>query len=482
MLSTKLLNIARSSGSEVLEKNLLLSAKPDTILSQLMNASIIPIYPDLADDQEDYLYEETVSLTTDTAESPSIHSGVLGEAVDVLSRSVSAHLSVAKNIIVPKVDEMSTKLDEFITANKVKDPASGFDIVPKTIPMVMSVDLLANEVDKFEGRSILDPDIKTRLNSLSIEEIIKLMLTGSSTLDEQVLELISVVGEDTVSDLYHSFFTTEPVDVVYSCSKLASLDAYDKLNYSLVIYLLARKLVNDVQEAKDWNVDLNVYTKALSQLVDYSGAMVHSAATNAARLIRTKQLIIRKGNDRKTIVVNGPVYEEWLKSGGKPEILLGVIVNDSTSTSVVSIDKEADSFLKVWNSYVSFKSSDLSNQLLRDVKDYIKSLYLEMAKDVCDLEKEYIDNNTSYLYNSLDRLNTLILDLKASDLTDTYALSLVIIAKIRFYYTSSYSILSDMREASIVNPDITPREAALLAAINYVSDYISDQISAKPWV
>lgn len=482
MLSIKQLKTAKSSSTELLEKNLLLSAMPDTVLAQLMNTSIVPISADLADDQEDYLYEETAVLTKDTTESHSLHSGVLGETVDVLSKSVRVHLAVAKNVIVPKVDEMAGKLDAFIEATKVISPTAGFDIVSKTLPEIMSVELLTSEIDKFEDRTVLKPDIKVKLDGLEVEDIVKLMLTGSSTLDEKILELVSVVGEDTVKDLYYSFFTVEFTETIYSYSQIDSLNAYDKLNYSLVIYLLARKLVNDVQEAKDWNVDLNVYTKTLSQLVDYSGSLVHATSLNIARLIRTKQLIIRKTDGKKSVIVNGPVYQEWLKNGGKPEILLGVIVDGDVCTSVASIDKRSDEYLKIWNSYITFKSSELSNQLLRDVKDYLKSLYLEMCKERDAIETDYMDNNKFYKDNSSDALDAFILDLKTSDLNDTYAISLILIAKIRFYYTSAYSILSDMREAALINPDIAPREAALLAAINYVSDYISNQIATKSWV
>ena len=54
--------------------------------------------------------------------------------------------------------------------------------------------------------------------------------------------------------------------------------------------------------------------------------------------------------------------------------------------------------------------------------------------------------------------------------------ALYIVGAIRFSYTNSYNILFDMEEAMKANPNLDPREAATIAVINQITDYVSSQI------
>ena len=62
---------------------------------------------------------------------------------------------------------------------------------------------------------------------------------------------------------------------------------------------------------------------------------------------------------------------------------------------------------------------------------------------------------------------------------DIYGTALLLIAKCRFFYTSSYLMLKEMADVAKENPAIDQREAALLgAAIAYLATYFVDQTSA----
>lgn len=52
-----------------------------------------------------------------------------------------------------------------------------------------------------------------------------------------------------------------------------------------------------------------------------------------------------------------------------------------------------------------------------------------------------------------------------------------IITRSRFYFTDAEMVLSYMEQAAAINPSIQPSEAALLAVIEYVADYLADQMT-----
>jgi hypothetical protein len=67
--------------------------------------------------------------------------------------------------------------------------------------------------------------------------------------------------------------------------------------------------------------------------------------------------------------------------------------------------------------------------------------------------------------------------LSIKDMDDYIGVSLKAIAKCRFFYTSSYNILDDINKIGMVNQEVDVREAALLATINYITDYLTNQLS-----
>jgi hypothetical protein len=67
--------------------------------------------------------------------------------------------------------------------------------------------------------------------------------------------------------------------------------------------------------------------------------------------------------------------------------------------------------------------------------------------------------------------------LKLHDLDLVAELALNLMARARFYFTAGYQILSGIEQATKLNPNLDPREAALVSAVNYVTDYLADQIT-----
>ena len=478
MLNERTLKSTVGPAEEFIEKGLVLSPVPDTVLNELFISS----YSDITANEEsiDSVLSTMQTNSEGTMDEPTIHDKVMDDTVRDLTKIVLSHVSEARNTIKPKVMEFREALTRYVEDNSIADPYAEFNIIEKSIPEFLTDATVVTEIDKYEGKPPVLPTLKVSLNDKDVDEIVKAASTGSDRLNKLLVATLADLGDDNLLAIYRSFFTSVPLDNVMTYDEISKLDLYEKLRVYTVIYMLSKKFIANVEEGT--GLTLNVYLKAMADIRDHAGSNLYVVLKQVAMLIRTKQLIVRNSSARKTAIVSGEVYKEWLEDGGTPEIILGVIVGNSNDTSTVAIDKMRNHYESMWNSYVTFSRVDNANKSFRYFKEFLSRQLLSSLDETTDLEKSYLEDNPNYRDNVTSLMTEYIDGLKINDMNDLNAVSLEVVAKIRFYFTSAYSILSDIEQAFVVNKNVDVREAALLAVINYVTDYISDQISAKSWV
>jgi hypothetical protein len=93
------------------------------------------------------------------------------------------------------------------------------------------------------------------------------------------------------------------------------------------------------------------------------------------------------------------------------------------------------------------------------------------------VEKEYLTKDSQYVQTASKLATEYVKCLKMNDLDLIGELSLNLMARCRFYFTAGYQILSGIEQASKISTNLDPREAALVSAINYVTDFLIDQIT-----
>ena len=248
------------------------------------------------------------------------------------------------------------------------------------------------------------------------------------------------------------------------------------MNYGLAIFLLANKLFNEIDEsAQDMN--LKVYQEAMVQYREYGGTLTINNLNLIAQYEKTEQLIINIDNIRHKAKVNGRVYTKWLSEGGSVEVIFGLIASGDTNTSRNMIDKKSDYYMREWEAYETYYRVNEGNKLFDNFKDFVSASFFSLMDTFDDSETDYINAHPKYMENVKELLGREINAIRSDDMEKVYDVALRVIGKCRFYYTSSYNILADIQEASKVNPDTDVREAALLATINYIADYLADQMT-----
>lgn len=472
-------------------------AKPGTILSELVAFSA-PIETMGADgkpvlttkEQEaiaagqsdlDFIGWRVQYATEGTFEDPTDHSRAMDAYIRDISKAVTAHVSFAKNTVRPLVTEMAEAFQSYKASFKPKEAADSANIRVLRLPSVLSDESFLDTFSAFKGKPILRPDTSFSLGAKTAEELQQMVLIGHQRTDKMISEWVSNLPESFLFNVWTSFFcgtgvaaTTGDTPVAINYDEVARLNAFDKADIALAITLISRKLEDNVEST---NLSLERYRAIASQFVEYGRTLLLSALESIALMLRAGTLIIEKNVRTMTVCVNGEIYKTWLDSGGTPEVLFGLLVDDGSAISVTLINDSKDKYAKRWEQFSSFyRNRELGNSFTY-AKNFLEQQFIGSLQNLTPSEQEIFAKRPNLIEANVAKAREFLASVRPQDIEDSYDVALQLVAKIRFAHTSAYQILSDIVEASKQNPNVDVREAALLAVINYVSDYMADQIA-----
>lgn len=480
MIPQESVNLAYANAAAFAANGKVVAARPGTVIAELTRYAT-PF--NSADVSSGANWAASVQETSaGTLDNPSQHDLEMDGYVADISKAVVSHIAFAKNVVKPLVEEFSQKYEQACEAIKPADASSAFEIVTLRLPELLKDESFLDTLTPFKDKSILTPDLPLSLSPKTSEELQELIMIGNERMDRLVLEWLSQKPENFLTSVWNSFFTREQVSAgtnrvwnLISQEDLRLVNAFDKADISLAIFLFTRKITSQIQE--DSGLSLSAYKNICLQYSDYAGATIVDALKKIDLFIRNKVLVIEQNEVQKYTKLNGEIYGAWLESGGSPEVILGMLSTGLNLTSTSLIDNKKDDLIRQWNSYVTFFRTNESNQLFMRQRAVVENLFMQMLTTPTEEEKEYFAKNTAYFDNMVKTMREAILLLSAKDLMDQSSLGLLFIAKIRFSYTCAFQILSDIVEAHRVNPNVDVREAALLSVINYMADYVSDQLT-----
>ena len=409
-------------------------------------------------------------LTTGSLEAPTQHSLEMGALIDDVSKIVKVHISHAKNVVRPMVTELAEQIQTYLGKNHVKDASTQFTVEVLRLSAVLKDESFLDTLNYYKDRSVLEPDVPFALDTKTHDELMTLVLTGHDRTDRLITEWLSHKEDDFLVKIWNSFFTKNTGNVIYYAD-VNKMNLFEKSDFALAMFLIGRKITAQPEGASS----LAAYKDQCKQYTDYAGALLITTLQRIAIAIRTKILVVQSDNRTKTAKVNGELYGKWLENGGSPEVILGLITSGQTVGSMELIDSKAAEYLKQWNSYCTFYKVSENNKSFDYFKTFVMNAFIESMKDKNETEVDYITKNPGYNDIINKKINEYLLNLKTPDMQDVYGMALYIVAGIRFYYTSAHQLLNDIGEASKANPNVDVREAALLATINYVADYLACQ-------
>lgn len=482
---------ALGAAEELAARGIYLKAVAMTPLDELMEVSVSPETVKTTDlatkvvggssfnnlnisaEQRSQILEWATMDSNDT----SLHTKKMMALAEDLTPIITSHLSYARNTVTPLVKDLSEKLVKYIQVTAVRSPESDFEIVQMDIPaIVLDESFYANGLENYVDYKAPNAHINFELNFAhdAPDEFYRgLVRLPNDRLNALVdAWLLEAGGVDFIRKVCLSNFTSS--NYVSDMNLGSSGGIYNRMNLSLALYLVSNHLFNEPYSSNAKS--LSEYKNAFRAMIDYSGAELMNCVKAITRQ-KTGDILVSEINAMaKRAIVLKSVYQQWLKEGGSAEMILGMVCSGRMIFSKNVILEQKESLIEAWRTYVSMAQSANRMNLKKNLGAYALSECMASVEEATQEEIAAFGSGATYKSKIHASISEEIAKLGTKIDDDIYETALLLVAKGRFFYTSAYSILNEMHEASKHSETPDPREAGLLSVISYFTDYLVGMI------
>ncbi len=442
----------------------------------------------------------SVNYTAENREDESMHSLRIRSMADNIAPFVTGHISFTRNTVIPLITETETSFNNFIGMVSVKSAESEFRITQGALPaLLLDESFMAMGLENFkDGSGNVNNWINTQLNDtpVAIDELVSQITNlGNDRLNKLVQAWLEKAPYALIKRVYLTNFVKNadtldnmdkhgrPLETPCSFSdeynynqyNTAAGRPYDSLNVALATYLIANWLSNNPQKTSG-DISLSEYKNRMAESCISTGNAVNSLAKRILMQIETNILVSEYNAYKKEIVVHGAVYKGWLENGGCPEALLGFLVTNNPIFNTVTLTEKQDQGLRAWESYLTVHNTNSQKAISDSFVSFVRTHMYSTLQSLTDSEKSLGANEVVHRERVMKNVDEEIQHFSHRIMDDIPHLALHLVAKARFYFTSAYSILEEMINVEKQNPGIDPREAAGLAVISYIAEYLDGQV------
>lgn len=469
------LNIAKAAlapARTMNEKGYSLGVKQGTALEGLLYY----VYP-LVDTQGDLKSSmesivEDINAPTITGKS-TYEEGIMGIVPEIAAK-LNEHLSFCRNIIIPKVEELATRVEKELASTNTSSLLR-FKVVAEKLPEAMQDTDAVDGVSRWAAESLdtAPLSLKVHMGEYTEDELLGFIATGNARVDAKIRGLVES-NPGTLQRIYDGLFRRQTFNNVQQLFggviAFKGLSPEDSDSYAaLIAYLLAQHFVHHTDDKANAN-----YTEYLDYITGIRGQAalkIKSISTRFNSTVDNGILITRI--DDKTIFVNGDVYKTYLDEGGVVDAVLANALLDTPYRRKSEIVEHQEELVKRWQQHAMVVSNTDSLVVI----NHAKRIYVEEWRKMIQEELATQGENANFDINGiLEVARTVVNQLPGKILTDDiYTAALYVISRSRYLETDCEQTISSIQEVSEKHPGIEPKEAALLAAISYVCDWVANQ-------
>ena len=485
------------------------SPKSGTPLAELYSAS----YPDGLHGEAVY-YENGLPKTLETYVSPdaiieassvkevdgnSTHDLLMEKYSQLAARTVQDNLLLARTVVNPLIrdalKEVHARIDETININMNR-----IAVVSVKTPEALLSPAIADLVSRYDDTAFENVEIQHIFPDMNAEQIIDAAMTGSKAYDTPLRSFLESISADKLQRIYRGVFSVNidpnpnsdnKVVAVYRNNTTPAYLSYyvcypDTYNdeakeASLLCFLLAKKFMNDVPEGIDMN--LTDYKAYVSLVMEQCGRVLAIYLRKQADQFKRQTLVLGfptrnpeaiYAMDNAQIKVDSHLYEEWLRQGGSPEIILGAFVTGD----IKEIDKGAallegaDKYKEAWNRFYGLLKTEQMSQIFNTTVTAVRDVISKMIAT----SDENLGLNRA---EAQDRLASIISGLAIYDTKNVHALVRDIVCDTMFPNKNVKRILALVDHYAEENPNMPILEAAYWATMDLVVDWVSSMIQVE---
>lgn len=488
MIPVEIARTAIDLAQEFDRRGLRLNSRADAPLQTLVSASTLEFKDArgvvITEAERNAAYEPTPESIHQETTFPSaqdatrsVHDFEMESMIDELSGAVSQHLSFAKNTVSPLVKEYAAK----VTAALAAYPESASytpDVQRWDIPAPMLNPSFEDSVREYKDTPYVPLVKHMSLPCMDTEQLLQAIKTGSSSADDEITAWLTTKDSEFVSGAYHAVFTNENVGSFGASFETIVTDESNGVDAALVVYLLAKRLIDNPPEGT--TSSLAAYRTEMGEYLQQAGLRLSQAYDKRELDLKTELLILSKNEHQ--VRVFAPVYDNWLANGGNNAILFGNLLSDRPALFLPGMVDKAQEFLANWERQNRFLTATMQNKRFTEAKktlifqaeqlmhENLQAIYGEFASTT------ELSFTTTEVAKAAQLVQEYVETLREEAIGDIWEVASRVVAERIFYYTDAYCILTGINDACKQNPNIDVNEAALLSTIEYVCEYVCDQL------
>lgn len=474
-------------------KNIKLAPNPSTILSELMILSTpleferpveVPALSGDSYNQAIDSYGHALQFHTE-GEAGAAWAGSFDSLVESLSRSLNVQISYIRNTVQPRLNEFVSDAQAYMQDLGKHNPASELEIRRNCLPELVTDPAFLTILEPHKLKAIARPgEFTLGLNvKAPPEDFLELTTLSNKRLDGLVKAWASSCDFNYLESAWYSFFAGQDLTRAFrgpyiSQDEMSSPDLHIRLNTALAYFLFANYYMNHkpdvVTSESTTSLDRRIFDHQR-----YAGSVLCDTLQQIQQAHAANNMVMFIDTFHKKISVHGEIYDRWLQAGGSSEIILGLLVSNKRMYNVEQIDKAADELKRAWANYsrvnvegVEWRKADTLRTFYKELmRKYLSNDYTE------ELEESFVLQNPHHYEYAMRDAEAYIKNLSKSDLMQPYPIARRLIAGLKYSFTNAEQFMIDMAQATdgVDKPDA--EEAAAVATINYIVDYVQGQIA-----
>lgn len=405
----------------------------------------------------------SVTNAPDVTAGVNLHSAELDTLAAEVGEAVTRHLAFARTVVAPAVDELVQRVASSIE-QVMRSDLNQLEVVVYRMPAPMYE---PSFTDSFmRAKDIVADNFIAGMNfpaDAQCTQIIEWLKSSVTSLDAAIDQYITGIGLDCLVKIYTDLFTkTDKSTQVWD---LLNSTEYG-LDYAVVGFLMTRKLWDNPPEGVE--MPLETYEREMVQLRNQC-ALRLIYELNRTERDETNGILVRRYS-RTSVEVNDAVYRKWLQEGGDHTVLFGNILSDRPHITVAEINEHTQEAKLAWDRYCLLNQTTVANKRFSTAKLIVRTEFDAMLANASHDDLP-LNERPIMLTKFVEALG----QTKEAEVENLYDWCLRLLCESCYHKSDAFRILNGINRIKAQSPDVDVKEAAAVAALDYISYWVSSQ-------
>jgi hypothetical protein len=392
----------------------------------------------------------------------------LNELAVKIASKVGNEVNLYKNTFMPFLKEYRSIVNRLLLDRKSMSDIPNYKIKEVSIPTVF--ELFKDKGILIENGGPVELPISSLVIPVPTADTIKTYFrTDMLIMESAIDELLHGKSDKDLISLWEKYL----LNVSGSNENISTISFRtdgDMDELALLFVLVYNLKLNPPENV---TVSGDAYTKIMrnfyNKLINDIAVVLkrYNQFTNAEKLVLTL-----KG---KEVYVISSLYRKFI-ADNTAEVIMGMLVSENLQSKnhyIKDILLNKDEYIKAWNKKVRLDSIATKMEATNTYKLVYEIGLKELLKDVGNDVSKYIPYTDD---DNLIAARAEIAELPTSELLDVNYVTMEIVGEILLSETNFYEFTENMLEYSKLDPSLTSQEAASLATLDTIINYLMAQV------